>query len=1101
MDKREKLTRLASLQKLKKKRSKETDEIEVEGVEVTDKDVASSYDEEDEEEEDEDDMKDFIENDEEEEEEILKSNRRGVQSKFFKTEITSTSTSKKIDKLATLKDDFFNNLVAQLSESESGSEITEVTEIIEEVTVKKRKGNDSDKKKRGKKAAKTKNEESCEEAEYIPNCEMSVAFPEPIPLNQLEINNAKAMEIEEEDDDLFQDEIENVEFPDEADLQQFEESFVLDSQPIESSQKFTNPPIQITQTTQPPSSFGLVTSAEDFIENDNSCLVYWFDAYERQPNGPVYLFGKMKDSKSSTGVSTCCVVVENLQRNLFFLPREHTSDGKEVTFEDLQREASEVASKHGISRFGCKKVTRKYAFELPDVPAESEYLKMVYPFNSSPQLPLGLSGQTFSQIFGTNTSALEMLLVKRKIMGPCWLKINPSSINGKSCSWCRTELIVTDPKQINPLQAGDGKELPPPPFMTAMSLSLRTVLNPESKAHEIVAISGLIYDSVDIDGSRSTAADRPRCSSAFTVVRDLEGVGFPNRFASAFTTGPNNIRIEQAKNEKSLLNYFIAMLQRHDPDILVGHNFLGFDLGVLLHRMKACKVDFWSKIGRLNWTQWPKSKAGSSLSTEASYAERQILCGRIVCDTYLAAKDHIRAKNYSLGTLAESQLGLQREPFDYERVKDYFATPELLRKMLNGSEMDSYYIAMLMFQMLILPLTLQLTTIAGNLWSRTLTGARAERNEFLLLHEFHNQKYICPDKQPFVFSTPAFTIGQATADDETGAGAAVVETGKKAASARRKPAYSGGLVLEPKKGFYDRIVLLLDFNSLYPSIIQEYNICFTTVERGDEKTSSAEDGRNGGDCVPMVPETGLQQGVLPRILKTLVERRRAVKSMMKKDSKLTLSQLASLNIRQQALKLTANSMYGCLGFSHSRFYAKPLAILITAKGREILQNTVNLTREVCQSDVIYGDTDSIMVNTRSTSLVDARVLGQKIKKAVNERYRLLEIELDAIFQKLLLLKKKKYAALIVEEERADGTVTTRLETKGLDLVRRDWCELSVDASTIILNEIMNGEGDGVEVASRVHESLRKVAQDLQENRIPLEKFIISKVKKSRIIDC
>lgn len=1078
-------------------------------------------------------MKDFIEETEEDLTEAIKSSSRRSETKFFRTETTLESSSnnvkktKNVDKSTALKDDFFNNLVAQLSGEEEEEEEDKIVggekEDINDTSAPaikskngKRKGTAAGRKSRKEAKTVAAENDSGSEAEYTPTIEMTVAFPEPAPessLNQLQINNTLAMEIEDEDEDESDDE-----FPDEADLKQFDEemSFIMESesakdsastatantqniptsqnplsQPLSQSQSQSqSQPLSQSQVTGSQKSFGLVASAEEFksFEDDNSCLVYWFDAYEKQPNGPVYLFGKMMDSKAPSGVSTCCVIVENIQRNLFFLPRETSTDGQEVSFEDLQAEVAEIASQYGITRFGCKQVSRKYAFELPDVPAESEYLKMAYPFGSSPQLPLGLSGRTFSHVFGTNTSALEMLLVKRKIMGPCWLKINPSSITGRSATWCRTELTVTDCKQINPLQVVDGKELPPPPLMTAMSLTLRTVLNPESKAHEIVAISGLIYDSVDIDGSRSTAADRPRCSSAFTVVRGLENVGFSGKFGAILASnGPNNVRVEQVKNEKALLNYFVAQLQRHDPDILVGHNFLGFDLGVLLHRMRANKTEFWSKIGRLNWSQWPKAKASAAaFSTEASYAERQLLCGRIVCDTYLAAKDMVKAKNYSLGTLAESQLGLQREPFDYERIKDFFATPELLRQMLSGTEMDAYYIAMLMFQMLILPLTLQLTTIAGNLWSRTLTGARAERNEFLLLHEFHNQKFICPDKQPYAASTPAFTIGQSN-DDENAA---------KTTTGRRKPAYSGGLVLEPKKGFYDRIVLLLDFNSLYPSIIQEYNICFTTVERGGENTNNnmTDATVSEGDCVPPVPDNSLPQGVLPRILKTLVERRRAVKSMMKKDAKLTAAQLASLNIRQQALKLTANSMYGCLGFSHSRFYAKPLAILITAKGREILQNTVNLTREACQSDVIYGDTDSIMVNTRSNSLQEARALGQKIKKAVNERYRLLEIELDGIFQKLLLLKKKKYAALIVEEERADGTFTTRLETKGLDLVRRDWCELSVDASTRILDEIMRGDSRDEEVATRIHESLRQVAADLEANKIPLEKFIISKVR-------
>ena len=92
--------------------------------------------------------------------------------------------------------------------------------------------------------------------------------------------------------------------------------------------------------------------------------------------------------------------------------------------------------------------------------------------------------------------------------------------------------------------------------------------------------------------------------------------------------------------------------------------------------------------------------------------------------------------------------------------------------------------------------------------SRTLIGGRAERNEFLLLHAFHERNYVCPDKQ---------YGGKAAKkkDDEDGTG-----TGAEEKTGRRKPAYAGGLVLEPKKGFYDKFILLMDFNSLYPSIIQ-----------------------------------------------------------------------------------------------------------------------------------------------------------------------------------------------------------------------------------------------------------------------------------------
>jgi len=187
-------------------------------------------------------------------------------------------------------------------------------------------------------------------------------------------------------------------------------------------------------------------------------------------------------------------------------------------------------------------------------------------------------------------------------------------------------------------------------------------------------------------------------------------------------------------------------------------------------------------------------------------------------------------------------------------------------------------------------------------------------------------------------------------------------------------------------------------------------------------------------------------GVLPTEIRKLVDRRREVKKMMKAD-KISKEQYTQYDIRQKALKLTANSMYGCLGFQNSRFYAKPLAALVTRRGREILMNTKELAQKM-GLEVIYGDTDSIMINTNSTDMDNAFRLGNQVKAEVNKLYRLLEIDIDGVYKSLLLLKKKKYAALSVTKL-PNGTHQTKKELKGLDIVRRDWCDLAKDAGKFV----------------------------------------------------
>lgn len=208
-----------------------------------------------------------------------------------------------------------------------------------------------------------------------------------------------------------------------------------------------------------------------------------------------------------------------------------------------------------------------------------------------------------------------------------------------------------------------------------------------------------------------------------------------------------------------------------------------------------------------------------------------------------------------------------------------------------------------------------------------------------------------------------------------------------------------------------------------------------------------------------------------------------------KDKRATPDQLATWDIKQLALKLTANSMYGCLGYTKSRFYARPLAMLTTFKGREILLSTKDLA-ESSQLRVIYGDTDSVMINTNADNIEEALKMGRDFKRSVNERYKLLEIDIDNVFRRLLLHAKKKYAAINMLE--VDGKYVDKLEVKGLDMKRREYCALAKEASSRLLNEILSGEDLEV-VVVKVHEYLRELSEKMREEKIPPHKYIIFNV--------
>ena len=230
------------------------------------------------------------------------------------------------------------------------------------------------------------------------------------------------------------------------------------------------------------------------------------------------------------------------------------------------------------------------------------------------------------------------------------------------------------------------------------------------------------------------------------------------------------------------------------------------------------------------------------------------------------------------------------------------------------------------------------------------------------MHEFFSKKFLCPDKKSMNSKEARKSLFGENEDVEMDGGNK--EKGGKGKGPKRKKAkYGGGLVLDPKAGFYDSIILLLDFNSLYPSIIQEYGLCFTTVSRRHTKNydgsaaanqsiqqlenqdEDGDSGQMGGEDAEL-PEkmgTSTKDAILPNVLKSLVQKRKMVKNQIKGEKDPV--KLGQLDIRQKALKLTANSMYGCLGFSSSRFHAQAIAALITRTGRETLMKTKEIAED------------------------------------------------------------------------------------------------------------------------------------------------------------
>eukprot|EP00420_Gonyaulax_spinifera_P037278 CAMPEP_0197876486 /NCGR_PEP_ID=MMETSP1439-20131203/5446_1 /TAXON_ID=66791 /ORGANISM="Gonyaulax spinifera, Strain CCMP409" /LENGTH=1101 /DNA_ID=CAMNT_0043495773 /DNA_START=14 /DNA_END=3317 /DNA_ORIENTATION=- len=505
--------------------------------------------------------------------------------------------------------------------------------------------------------------------------------------------------------------------------------------------------------------------------------------------------------------------------------------------------------------------------------------------------------------------------------------------------------------------------------------------------------------------------------------------------------------------EEDMLLSFREFLEVVDADILTGYNICNFDLPYLMDRAEAKKISYdFCKLGRTNDRSRKRVNSFNGRETVEVNID-----GRVQFDMLVVIQKEQKLSSYSLNAVSAEFLGEQKEDVHYSMIGDLFKTSaETRRRLAIYCLKDAYLPMQLMEKLLCMYNYVEMARVTGTPINFLLNRGQMIKVTSQLLRKAREHGFIMP------------TIKSQASEDK----------------------YEGATVLDPITGYYDKPIATLDFASLYPSIMMAHNLCYCTLMRPDQVANVPAEHvtRSPSGCLFVRKE--VRRGLLPMILEELLAaRKRAKKAMAEAEDPLTKS---VLNGRQLALKISANSVYGFTGATVGMLPCLEISSSVTAFGRTMIDHTKNLVEanytiekgHEHDAQVIYGDTDSVMVKFGTSSIEEAMRLGQEAADMVSQTFLTpIKLEFEKVYCPYLLMNKKRYAGLYwTQPDKYD-----KLDTKGIETVRRDNCGLVrqvVDTClrTILINKSIDGAMDYV----------KQVISELLQNRIDLSLLVITK---------
>lgn len=488
----------------------------------------------------------------------------------------------------------------------------------------------------------------------------------------------------------------------------------------------------------------------------------------------------------------------------------------------------------------------------------------------------------------------------------------------------------------------------------------------------------------------------------------------------------NAVQVDAEDNELDLLNRMVDIVREYDPDIMTGFEVHNGSWGYLIERARlAYEFNLPDEFSRM------RSQSHGRFGKEAdrwgfTHTSTVRITGRHTINIWRAMRSELNLLQYTMENVVFHLL--------HRRIPHYkFA--DLTRWYRSGKTRDlakvlDYFVTRTKLDLDILD--------ANELIPRTSEQARLLGVDFFSVFSRGSQFKV--ESLMFRIAKPESFVLVSPSRKQVGAQNAL----------ECLP-----LVMEPQSAFYTSPLLVLDFQSLYPSVMIAYNYCYSTCLgrivpwRGNNKMGFADFQRSPGllelvkDHLNIAPngmmyvKPSMRKSLLAKMLGEILETRVMVKSGMKvdKDDK-TLQQL--LNNRQLALKLIANVTYGYTSASFSgRMPCSEIADSIVQTGRETLEKAIALIHSVERwgAEVVYGDTDSLFVYLKGRSKDEAFKIGDEIAKRVTEMNpRPVKLKFEKVYHPCVLMAKKRYVGFKYE---SPSQTEPEFDAKGIETVRRD----------------------------------------------------------------